>query len=143
MDLFQRFSKKHFRQSHLPTCFNNRHTTIHILDDLGDSIYQRGFGDGFHEGIVSLMFHSSKCHALTHAEYGKVKTVLGGTKLDLTLQRIPPLDQATHPLTRGTGLLAQPPRNVPNDPGQQMFPADSYQGFATDRDNQPRNPASL
>jgi hypothetical protein len=26
-----------------------------VLDDLGDCIYARGFGDGFHKGIVSLM----------------------------------------------------------------------------------------
>jgi hypothetical protein len=26
-----------------------------MLDDLGRSIYARGFGNGFHEGSVSLM----------------------------------------------------------------------------------------
>jgi hypothetical protein len=31
------------------------HTIIHMLDNLYSCIYTRGFGDGLHEGIVSLM----------------------------------------------------------------------------------------
>lgn len=39
------------------TCDNHNHTIIHVLYDLGYSIYARGFGDGFHEGIVPSIDH--------------------------------------------------------------------------------------
>jgi len=35
-------------------CNNHRYTIDHVLDNLCHSIYTRGFGDGLHEGIVSL-----------------------------------------------------------------------------------------
>jgi hypothetical protein len=34
--------------------------TFHVLDDLESGVDGGGFGEGFHEGIVSLMLHSAK-----------------------------------------------------------------------------------
>jgi hypothetical protein len=31
---------------------------IHVLDDLKGGVEARGFGDGFHKGIVSLMIQA-------------------------------------------------------------------------------------
>jgi hypothetical protein len=33
----------------------DRHVIVRVLDDLGYCVYARGFCDGLHEGIVSLM----------------------------------------------------------------------------------------
>jgi len=33
---------------------------IHVLDDLKGGIHAGGFGEGFQEGILSLMLHSAK-----------------------------------------------------------------------------------
>ena len=41
--------------------------TIHILDDLGHSVYARGFGDSFHEDIVSLKILKVNPHRPMHA----------------------------------------------------------------------------
>jgi hypothetical protein len=47
------------------------------LDDLEGGVNEGGFGGDFQEGIIPLMFHSAKNHALTHAEGGQEETVLG------------------------------------------------------------------
>ena len=36
-----------------------------MLDDLGNRIYARGFGDSFHEGIVSLMIQDENPRSLS------------------------------------------------------------------------------
>jgi hypothetical protein len=56
---------------HFSTCVNNCHTTIHILDDLGNCVYARGFGDGFHEGIVSLLILGVNPHRTLNAVLGR------------------------------------------------------------------------
>jgi hypothetical protein len=50
-----------------------RLVTVHVLDDLGDRIYARGFGDSFHEGIVPLMILITKSHCLLHALFNVFK----------------------------------------------------------------------
>jgi hypothetical protein len=49
---------------------------IHALDDLGDSIYARWFGDEFHKGSVTYV-HSMKSNALIHSEGGQVEPMYG------------------------------------------------------------------
>jgi hypothetical protein len=48
-----------------------------MLDDLEGDVHVRSFGEGSPEGIVSMMIHSAKSHALTYAEGGQVEPMLG------------------------------------------------------------------
>ena len=50
---------------------------VQELDNLEGGIDAGGFGDGFHEGIMPLMFHSAKNHTFTHAEVGRLYLVVG------------------------------------------------------------------
>jgi hypothetical protein len=61
----------------MPYNLDHCHAIVHVLDDLKYSIDTGGFGDGFHEGVAPLMFHSSKNHALTRAEFGRLHLVVG------------------------------------------------------------------
>jgi hypothetical protein len=43
------------------------------MHDLGNCIYARGFGDGLHEGIVSLMILKENHYRFLHGVLGRQK----------------------------------------------------------------------
>jgi hypothetical protein len=49
----------------------DRHVIVRVLDALGYSVYARGFSDGLHEGIVSLMILIVNPHSPQHALFGE------------------------------------------------------------------------
>jgi hypothetical protein len=49
------YTAAELRYLHLSTYVNDCKITWHSLDDLGCYIYMRGFGNGFHEGIVRFV----------------------------------------------------------------------------------------
>jgi len=55
---------------HFSTYLNDCQTTFHTLDYLGNCVYASGFGDGLHEGIVSLVILIVNPQCPLHAALG-------------------------------------------------------------------------
>jgi hypothetical protein len=51
-----------------------------VLDDLGHSVYARGFSDGLHEGIASLVIHAENDSTTHTPSTGRItqNSIVGG-----------------------------------------------------------------